>query len=820
MTTTMTFNERVNIKMLHYLLDLEFNDFVDICEYKNNNNQEHQRDFRLFKAHLMEMVQGKGGITRTYRFEASKSYGRRYSAGLQGMKKVYRGALCKGISTDIDLVNCHPTILEYICITHNIDCPFLTAYNANREKYLEKMILKEKVSREEAKEAFLIATNTEYQQRKYQLPFYTSYDNEMKDIQQELMKIDEFKQMKEDAKSVNTGGSFINLVMCKYENEILEEIMNCVKSRNLEIQTLMFDGLTIYGDHYQDETLLTAINNHLSTTWNFTFVVAYKEHMDKVKITSSVKEELSYEDLKIKFEKNHIKVGKFYLKELDEGIVCVLTRGELLDMYEHLNCYGKKGKKKSFIKLWCTDGDIRRLDKMDIYPNNSICPKDTYNLWTPFAAEQIAPYEEKPEALELFLTQLDYLCNHETQVVEFVKIWVAHMIQHPENKSVMLVFFGEEGNAKTWFVLILEAMLGSTKVFVTSEPSRDVWGHFNPLMKDAFLVNLNEISRQEFNGSGGKVKQLITEPKFTWHDKGKTPVVMKSYHRLLATTNMEDCMPTKKGSRRDALIETSSEMIIRPTDSEEESDRKGLYFKMLYNMLQDEDAVATIYNYFKNLPNIPKVINKSMMPVTAYQQRVQKLNRDTIEIFMENWAYNNEKDDKPSVAYLWDSFKSFCVENGFKFDFLTSDKFASRLTCKKLPGVSQSQVEKRLGQCVRYRVIEIKPLKAHFNIVEECLLKKTEETAVEREKEEDEREKEEDEDEDEDDFEDYDYCDYPRGKKEISTWTPDKDEDEELLVKYENRFYWLDSDYKLYSTKRKLVGLFDTRTKQLLFLEK
>ena len=102
-----------------------------------------------------------------------------------------------------------------------------------------------------------------------------------------------------------------------------------------------------------------------------------------------------------------------------------------------------------------------------------------------------------------------------------------------------------------------------------------------------------------------------------------------------------------------------------------------------------------------------------------------------------------------------------------------------------------------------------------FNIVEECLLKKTEETAaVESEKE------EEDKSVNEDEFEDYDYCDYPSGKREISNWTPDKDEDEELLLKYENKFYWLDSDYKLYSTKRKLVGLFDTKAKQLLFFGK
>ena len=719
--------ERVNVKMLHYLLDLGFNEFVDICEYQTNNNQEHQRDYRKFRKNLLEMVQGKGTVLRKYNFAGKKNYGRRYCGGLQGMKKVFRGALCKGISTDIDLVNCHPRILEYICLTYGIDCPCLTAYNKDREKYLEKMMLIEKISREQAKEAFLIATNTEYQQRRYQWSFYTSYDNEMKDIQQELMKLDDLKQIKGDAKSNNEGGSFINLVMCKYENEILEDIMHCVQSKDLKIQTLMFDGLTIYGDHYENKTLLADINDHLSNTWNFLFEVAYKEHVDKIQIETEVKEELSYDEMKKLFEKNHIKVGKFYLKELKGGIVNVLTRSELFDLYEHLNCYDSKGKKNSFVKLWCVDSDIRRKDTMDIYPNSLMCPNDTYNLWTPFAAEHITPYEDKPEALELFLTQLNYLCNHESKVVEFVKIWVAHMFQYPENKSVMLVFFGDEGNAKTWFVLLLEAMLGSSKVFVTSEPSRDVWGHFNPLMKDVFLVNLNEISRQEFVGASGKVKQLITEPRFTWHDKGKTPVVMKSYHRMLGTTNEPDAMTTKKGNRREVAIETSSEMIIKPNDSKEESDRKELFFKKLYDMLEDEDSIATIYNYFKNLPNVPKVINKSIMPVTAYQKELENLNRDTIEMFLENWAYNNEEDKKPSVEYLWDSFKEFCVSNNFKFDYLDSRKFATRLSRKKIPGIGESEVERRGSKCVRCRNIQIEPLRKHFNIVKECLLEEDKE---------------------------------------------------------------------------------------------
>ena len=146
--------------------------------------------------------------------------------------------------------------------------------------YLDKLMMDEKFSRESAKNAFLTSTNTQFHQKKIQTQFYINYDNEMKEIQKVLLKIDDFKQMKEDAKQVNKGGSFINLVMCKYENEILENIIEYLNKNKYEIQALMFDGVMIYGDHYSNHSLLVAIEEHLSEIWGFQFKLDYKQHWD------------------------------------------------------------------------------------------------------------------------------------------------------------------------------------------------------------------------------------------------------------------------------------------------------------------------------------------------------------------------------------------------------------------------------------------------------------------------------------------------------------------------------------------------------------
>lgn len=42
-----------------------------------------------------------------------------------------------GVGTDIDMVNCHPTILLYICKQENIICPNLEYYVNNRSAMIK-----------------------------------------------------------------------------------------------------------------------------------------------------------------------------------------------------------------------------------------------------------------------------------------------------------------------------------------------------------------------------------------------------------------------------------------------------------------------------------------------------------------------------------------------------------------------------------------------------------------------------------------------------------------------------------------------------------
>jgi hypothetical protein len=77
------------------------------------------------------------------------------SLGLFSFRKAIRHTLAKNTFEDIDIENCHPELLVQICNANNIKCNYLKKYIENREYYLEEVVNKYNVNRDEAKKLFI-----------------------------------------------------------------------------------------------------------------------------------------------------------------------------------------------------------------------------------------------------------------------------------------------------------------------------------------------------------------------------------------------------------------------------------------------------------------------------------------------------------------------------------------------------------------------------------------------------------------------------------------------------------------------------------------
>jgi sporulation protein YlmC with PRC-barrel domain len=386
--------------------------------------------------------------------------------------------------------------------------------------------------------------------------------------------------------------------------------------------------------------------------------------------------------------------------------------------YRHLKFYQPKYNKdneftgmeaKPFIKAWFEDVTMKTYEDMAIYPPPLKCPDTIFNLWKPFEITKYkGDYLKDEEGLEMFKNHIKILCGNDDNVKEYIINWVAQMFQYPATKTIIPTFISKEGAGKGSLLELLCRLMGFTKTLVTTTPSRDVWGSFNGLMSENFLVNLNEMSKKETLDSEGKIKGLITDPQLTINKKGIDSYTLISFHRFIITTNNEDPMKTKKDDRRNIIIRSSDEKC---NDKE--------YFKNLREKLENINVMRTIYDYLMDIKGLHD-FHSIPMPKTAYQEDMKEQNRCFYDCWVEDYIRKYENEKVENLELKGDSqyklFKEWCSANGITFE-TSSIKMSLGIKRLNIEGI-KTGVQKRDGNYTQYN---INKLKKHYKIG--CLIK-------------------------------------------------------------------------------------------------
>ena len=353
-----------------------------------------------------------------------------------------------------------------------------------------------------------------------------------------------------------------------------------------------------------------------------------------------------------KFEETHCKIinKAFFAKKTEDGTHIFMTPSHLQHSYSHMSYEelvmkeNPKGPptfeiiKKRFLPEWLgIDHDIKKYDDIGLYPNPNKCPSNILNLWTSFAGEKLVG-EKHEEGLQAMRNHILILCNNDVVVADYFEKWIAQMLQYPEVKTICPTLISAEGAGKGTLLTLIQKMMGKSKVYITTTPSRDVWGNFNSMMANSFLVNLNELSLKDTVEAMSVIKGLITDDTMTINDKGIRPYEIKSYHRFIITTNNPEPITSKKGDRRNLIISSSDEMCGNIP-----------YFTKMQEYLADEAVIKTCYDYFMSIPDMDK-FGMIPMPITAYQKELKEQNKSPLEHFLE--SFTQENFDKPEVEIL------------------------------------------------------------------------------------------------------------------------------------------------------------------------
>jgi hypothetical protein len=219
--------------------------------------------------------------------------------------------------------------------------------------------------------------------------------------------------------------------------------------------------------------------------------------------------------------------------------------------YVHYQDKNGDQKRIPLAKYWLHHPQRRQYEGIVFAPKREV--RNHFNLWHGFAVEPQSGDCSK------FLAHIkDNVCRGNEDLLIWVLGWFANIMQHPEGKpGTSLALRGRMGVGKTKVGEVIGSLLGSHYVPV-SDP-RYITGRFNSHMVSCLLLHADEAFWAGDKQAEGKLKDLITGGSQFIEYKGKEPVRVQNYLRLLVLGNQNWLVPAGFDERRFAVLDVGED---------------------------------------------------------------------------------------------------------------------------------------------------------------------------------------------------------------------------------------------------------------------
>jgi hypothetical protein len=209
--------------------------------------------------------------------------------------------------------------------------------------------------------------------------------------------------------------------------------------------------------------------------------------------------------------------------------------------------HDSKNKKVPLAKYWMHHPQRRQYEGIVFAPGRDV--PNHFNLWRGFVVKP------RPGDCSRFLAHLkDNVCCGDEELYQWLVGWFANTVQHPEQKmGTSLVLRGRRGVGKTKVGEVFGSLLGRHYLLV-SDP-RYVTGRFNSHLVSCLLLHCDEAFWAGDHAAEGKLKDLITGQHHLIEFKGKEPIKVRNYVRLLVTGNPDWLVPAGFEERRFAVLD-------------------------------------------------------------------------------------------------------------------------------------------------------------------------------------------------------------------------------------------------------------------------
>lgn len=220
----------------------------------------------------------------------------------------------------------------------------------------------------------------------------------------------------------------------------------------------------------------------------------------------------------------------------------------------HANRIFVAGEKQwTAAQLWMRHADRRQYQGLTFDPSRPPGGADVggyYNLWQGYTVEP-----DPRATCQIFLDHIrTNVANGNEGYANFIFGTLADMFQSPtDRKGIALVLRGRQGTGKTVVGKHVGKLIEGNYALV--DDPRYIVGNFNSHLVSVLLIQADEGFWAGDKQAEGRLKGLITSDRQMIEMKGKDPIQVPNYVRLLVTSNHSWVAPAGYEERRFAVFD-------------------------------------------------------------------------------------------------------------------------------------------------------------------------------------------------------------------------------------------------------------------------
>ena len=594
-TPTLTMTETVSIDKVYKLLTAEYDLGDDVVRG------------------LLKFIEGNGKVDVTYTHGKNKhtnepnTSGRWFAnCGLQSMSNEARYYLLGDDYVDLDFVNSNPKILLDYAINNGVspsDYEYLKAYcNGGRELLIQQGL-------KGIKDWMRAMCMDPYRYDESWCEDKKRLACNVKSIVETLVK----KFPKEYEEATEDVGSFMARLLFNKESILLQDLLDELKLKKVDVMTLCFDGCVVKKSPMISEVLKIWNEKHPSfecvvKPWrsypNLKYInVQSWDYKDNV-IFSYI-----YDSLGTVFEsetKAFSYLYKHLLKtvRLIQGKTYVLKSNTESDFYLLAKSSAMKdvtfklrGKNDSvlevpIIKLIKMTPRLFNFDGLDYFketPNN-------FCLFQGFVPD-LQPMEIPPNYEEVVEPVLNHMFHCWSRGDQYFYDWLinyfAFLVQHyPKKSESILIFTGDEGTGKSMLLdFMMDKIFGHMAFTITG--SDKLTRNFNSHLAGKIIICMEELrgTGDDYRHDSNRLKQLATGKWIDIERKGIDVIKILNTLNIIGFSNYPNPLGACRGIKRRIVIQEVSDIYKGDAD----------YFRNLMKVLDDPITAHCLLKYLREV---------------------------------------------------------------------------------------------------------------------------------------------------------------------------------------------------------------------------